>query len=94
MHGSVKEWCYDFYGKYSNEGATNPIGPIRGKTRVLRRSFYRTAYECRSSSRDKLDPSWRGSEIGFRVVLGFPLDSRFIDLKNPVLLMKLFRSEA
>ena len=74
MHGSVKEWCYDFYGKYSNEGATNPIGPIRGKTRVLRGgSFYRTAYECRSSSRDKLDPSWRGSEIGFRVVLGFPL---------------------
>ena len=53
---------------------TNPIGPIRGKTRVLRGgSFYRTAYECRSSSRDKLDPSWRGSEIGFRVVLGFPL---------------------
>lgn len=74
MHGSVKEWCYDFYGKYSNESATNPIGPIRGKTRVLRGgSFYRTAYECRSSSRDKLDPSWRGSEIGFRVVLGFPL---------------------
>jgi len=74
MHGSVKEWCYDFYGKYSNEDATNPIGPIRGKTRVLRGgSFYRTAYECRSSSRDKLDPSWRGSEIGFRVVLGFPL---------------------
>ena len=74
MHGSVKEWCYDFYDKYFIEGATNPIGPIRGKTRVLRGgSFYRTAYECRSSSRDKLDPSWRGSEIGFRVVLGFPL---------------------
>ncbi|MEC8044556.1 MAG: formylglycine-generating enzyme family protein [Verrucomicrobiota bacterium] len=74
MHGSVKEWCYDFYGKYSNEDVINPIGPIRGKARVLRGgSFYRTAYECRSSSRDKLDPSWRGSEIGFRVVLGFPL---------------------
>ena len=74
MHGSVKEWCYDFYDKYSIEGATNPVGPIRGKTRVLRGgSFYRTAYECRSSSRDKLDPSWRGSEIGFRVVLGFSL---------------------
>ncbi len=74
MHGSVKEWCYDFYGEYSEGEVINPIGPLQGTTRVLRGgSFYRSAFECRSATRDKLDPSWRGSEIGFRVVLGFKL---------------------
>ena len=74
MHGSVMEWCYDFYGDYENQDVTNPIGPVKGNTRVLRGgSFYRSAYGCRSAKRYKLDPSWRGSEIGFRVVLGFKL---------------------
>lgn len=74
MHGSVKEWCYDFYGEYSEGEVINPIGPLQGTMRVLRGgSFYRSAFECRSATRDKLDPSWRGSEIGFRVVLGFKL---------------------
>lgn len=74
MHGNVMEWCYDFYSDYSMEEITNPIGPIRGSTRVLRGgSWYRSAYECRSASRAKFEPSYRGSETGFRVVLGYPL---------------------
>ncbi len=74
MHGSVMEWCYDFYGDYENQDVTNPIGPVKGNTRVLRGgSFYRSAYGCRSAKRYKLDPSWRGSEIGFRVVVGFQI---------------------
>jgi len=74
MHGSVMEWCYDFYEEYSEAFVINPIGPLHGKNRVLRGgSFYRTAYECRSANRESSAPSWRGSEIGFRVVLGFPL---------------------
>ena len=39
MHGNVMEWCYDFYGDYSMEEITNPIGPIRGSTRVTRRKL-------------------------------------------------------
>jgi formylglycine-generating enzyme required for sulfatase activity len=74
MHGSVMEWCYDFYDQYPEELAINPIGPLHGKNRVLRGgSFYRTAYESRSANRESSAPSWRGSEIGFRVVLGYPL---------------------
>ena len=74
MHGSVMEWCYDFYGQYAEHSLINPIGPLHGKNRILRGgSFYRSAYECRSANRESSDPSWRGSEIGFRVVLGFPL---------------------
>ena len=74
MHGSVMEWCYDFYDQYPEELAINPIGPLHGKNRVLRGgSFYRSAYESRSANRESSAPSWRGSEIGFRVVLGFKL---------------------
>ena len=75
MHGSVYEWCHDYYAAYPTEELTiDPIGPIRGKDRVLRGgSFYRTAHQSRSASRHSVEPSWRGSEIGFRLVLGFPL---------------------
>ncbi|OUU40833.1 MAG: hypothetical protein CBC16_05620 [Verrucomicrobia bacterium TMED56] len=81
MHGSVMEWCHDFYGEYAKDelGASdikkiNPIGPFNGNKRVLRGgSFLRTAYECRSANREAVDPTWRGSEIGFRMVLGYPL---------------------
>lgn len=77
MHGNVMEWCYDFYGEYPDQEATvsiDPIGPIRGVKRVLRGgSFLRPAHSARSASRESLEPSWRGSEIGFRLVLGYPL---------------------
>ena len=77
MHGNVMEWCYDFYGEYPDQEATvsiDPIGPIRGAKRVLRGgSFLRPAHSARSASRESLEPSWRGSEIGFRLVLGYPL---------------------
>ena len=75
MHGSVYEWCHDFYGEYASSNlAVDPTGPIRGHKRVLRGgSFLRTAYECRSAARRELEPSWRGSETGFRMVIGYPL---------------------
>jgi len=75
MHGNVYEWCYDYYDDYPGDALTiDPIGPIRGKKRVLRGgSFIRTAYDARSAARHSVEPSWRGSEIGFRLVLGSPL---------------------
>jgi formylglycine-generating enzyme required for sulfatase activity len=76
MHGSVMEWCYDFYGAYPDGNLTrvDPIGPIRGASRVARGgSFIRTAHQSRSAKRFKYEASYRGSEIGFRYVLGLPL---------------------
>ena len=75
MHGNVMEWCYDFYGEYPEKDITiDPIGPIRGMKRVIRGgSFLRPAQSARSATRESLEPSWRGSEIGFRIVLGYPL---------------------
>lgn len=74
MHGNVYEWCHDYYGSYPDAPTIEPLGPIRGKERVIRGgSFLRTAHECRSAARKSVEPSWRGSEIGFRLVLGYPL---------------------
>jgi formylglycine-generating enzyme required for sulfatase activity len=76
MHGSVLEWCYDFYAPYPENNPTkvNPIGPIRGSYRIVRGgSFVRTAHESRSAARLSYEASYRGSEIGFRYVLGLPL---------------------
>ena len=76
MHGSVMEWCYDFYGAYSdaNLKRVDPMGPIRGTSRVVRGgSFIRSAHQSRSAYRWKYEASYRGSEVGFRYVLGLPL---------------------
>ena len=73
MHGNVFEWCHDFYGPYPDQ-STDPTGPIRGKQRVRRGgSFVRSAHQSRSASRHSVEPSWRGSETGFRLVIGYPL---------------------
>jgi len=76
MHGNVLEWCYDYHSPYPDINYTrvDPIGPIRGTERVLRGgSFLKTAQSSRSASRLKYEPSYRGSEIGFRYLLGMPL---------------------
>ncbi len=76
MHGNVLEWCYDFYAPYpeGNRTRVDPIGPIRGAHRIVRGgSFVRTAHESRSAKRLNYEASYRGSEIGFRYVLGLPL---------------------
>ena len=75
MHGNVMEWCHNFYSVYpSKSKSVDPLGPFNGTRRVVRGgSFYRTAQECRSASRSSYEPSYRGSEIGFRMVIGYPL---------------------
>ena len=51
-----------------------PNGPINGTQRIVRGgSFVRTAHESRSAKRLSYEASYRGSEIGFRYVLGLPL---------------------
>jgi formylglycine-generating enzyme required for sulfatase activity len=75
MHGNVMEWCHDFYSPYPEKPkSVDPLGPFNGSLRVVRGgSFYRPAQQCRSASRASYEPSYRGSEIGFRMVIGYPL---------------------
>jgi formylglycine-generating enzyme required for sulfatase activity len=81
MHGSVKEWCQDWYqyNFYSQPGATRP-NPLctNGNSfmRVLRGGDWDwNAKYCRSANRSSLDPHGKGGMEGFRVVLDLETSS-------------------
>ncbi|MDA1018266.1 MAG: formylglycine-generating enzyme family protein [Planctomycetota bacterium] len=73
MHGNVWEWCEDRYvpNSYRPEKQTDPTGPASGMARVQRGGGWSSsAKRCRSAARIGRHPSsYRGSYLGFRVVL-------------------------
>jgi formylglycine-generating enzyme required for sulfatase activity len=76
VHGNVWEWVEDscqrtFYGRFVKKPAIDPQSPFSaGAQRVIRGGdwSYFTSY-CRSASRNAYGPTYRGTGIGFRVVL-------------------------
>lgn len=70
MHGNVYEWCSDWKGDYPSGRVTDPTGPEQGSYRVIRGgSWGSTAREVRSASRLSFAPSYRLSNLGFRLAL-------------------------
>jgi len=71
MHGNVWEWCEDvydegFYGKPESQ-EPDPVSVAGSAPRVIRGScFGGIAGDCRSSSRDFLNPAVRNSGSGCR----------------------------
>ncbi|SNX59644.1 Formylglycine-generating enzyme, required for sulfatase activity, contains SUMF1/FGE domain [Nitrosomonas ureae] len=71
MHGNVWEWCADWYEKYPQQAATNPLGPDQGTVRVLRGgSWLNFGGNARSAVRDWDEPDDRYDNIGFRLAPG------------------------
>jgi formylglycine-generating enzyme required for sulfatase activity len=67
MHGDVWEWVQDWYGGYTAEPVTDPIGPTTSFSRIIRGgSWYGSAQHARSASRLRTSPSDRSAFIGFR----------------------------
>jgi formylglycine-generating enzyme required for sulfatase activity len=70
MHGNVYEWTADWYGSYGSGAQTDPEGPASGSARVRRGgSWNLDGTILRSAYRSNYAPSYRSSDLGFRVAL-------------------------
>jgi sulfatase modifying factor 1 len=70
LHGNVWEMCADWCGDYQPGEQTDPKGPSRGQTRVMRGGArgHHPNY-LRSAARGGTGPDYRESCIGFRVAV-------------------------
>jgi formylglycine-generating enzyme len=72
LAGGVHEWCRDFYDAhyYRISPADNPQGPVSGQRRVSRGGSWRHGVKfSRCAQRSSLNPTFRYSDFGFRVVV-------------------------
>lgn len=82
MHGNLYEWCADRYVKDYPDVKLDPyVKPTASnQSRVLRGGAWASRVsECRSAARHSDGPDTRSHTIGFRIVLGRPLDARDAD---------------
>lgn len=70
MCGNVREWCWDWFGGYSDATQMNPTGPESGMERIIRGGYMRDQHHLASVvDRSCESPSGNEYTIGFRLVL-------------------------
>ncbi len=70
---NIHEWCADWHAAdyYARSPVSNPQGPASGLRRTSRGGAWRHAVTIsRCAQRSKIDPTYRYTDYGFRVVLG------------------------
>jgi formylglycine-generating enzyme required for sulfatase activity len=73
MTGNVWEWVGDWKADYGSASATDPRGPSAGSFRVDRGGcWYDGARIARVAIRNGLDPAFRNSNLGFRLLRSVP----------------------
>ena len=86
MHGNVEEWCSDWYGPYSADAQTDPVGFESGDFRVTRGGSHSTEILfLRSANRLATLPDDKSWLIGFRIVLGRMPDTKPLSVPVPPL---------
>jgi formylglycine-generating enzyme required for sulfatase activity len=68
---NIHEWCADWYAGdfYASSPERNPSGPAQGVRRASRGGSWRHAVTIsRCATRSRIDPSFRYTDYGFRVV--------------------------
>ena len=70
MHGNLNEWTHDWYNAYPTDASVDRVVDTGGSYRVSRGGgWFNGAAFCRSASRNPLVPTYRPSDLGFRLAL-------------------------
>jgi formylglycine-generating enzyme required for sulfatase activity len=70
---NIHEWCADWHAAdyYAHSPVSNPQGPSTGVRRTSRGGAWRHAITVsRCAQRSKIDPGFRYTDYGFRLVIG------------------------
>ncbi|APF20287.1 Sulphatase-modifying factor protein [Caldithrix abyssi DSM 13497] len=70
MSGNNQEWCWDYFGNYSSEPQTDPVGPSsqEDERRILRGgSWSSTADILRVTNREHISANLSNGDTGFRI---------------------------